>query len=82
MAQPCPHCGGTLEIEVRGIREPAPPMPEEWLEPCALAHRVGLGEQYVRRLCRRGFQQGVEGVRKDGGRWMATPAAIDRLRRV
>ena len=82
MPEPCPHCGGTVDIQVRAVRDPPRPILEEWLEPCALAHRFGLGEQYVRKLCRRGLQEGREGVRKDGGRWLATVDAIDTLRRV
>lgn len=56
--------------------------PERWLEPSLIAYRLDLSQSYVRRLCQRAHLVGDEGVRKDGGRWLATVEAIDRLRRV
>lgn len=77
MTEACPHCRGT------GLADPPQPSaPEQWLEPCVLAYRLGIGEAYVRRLCQRGLKQGSPGVRKDGGRWQATADAIKTLRRV
>ena len=59
-----------------------PPEPEQWLEPCRIAARLGVTEAYVRKLCSRGQRGGVEGVRKEGGRWLATIEAIEAQRRV
>jgi hypothetical protein len=58
------------------------PATEEFLEPCRLADRLGLSEAYVRRLCSRGHKVGEEGIRRHGGRWLATAQTIERLRRV
>jgi hypothetical protein len=53
-----------------------PPADEEWLEPCVIAHRLGLSATHTRRLYSRGHLLGVAGVKKDGGRWFATVDAI------
>jgi hypothetical protein len=80
----CPHCGGELAVTLAGLAAPAPlePVPEEWLEPCVIAGRLGLGERYVRRLMERGLKEGHPGVRKPAGRWQGTVAAILDLRPV
>lgn len=49
---------------------------EEWLEPGLIAYRLGLSESHTRRLCSRGQKWGVPGVKKEGGRWLATVDAI------
>ena len=55
---------------------------EAWLEPGRIADRLGLTEAYVRKLCARGARGGCAGIRKDGGRWLATVEAIEDQRRV
>ena len=82
MREPCPHCGGAIDIQLRAVREQPQPIPDEWLEPSIIAYRLGIGEAYTRKLCQRGSLEGVPGVRKCGGRWQATMAAIEYLRRV
>lgn len=63
--------------------EAAPePEPEEWLTPCQIAGRLGIGERYVCRLLERGLRAGHPGVRKPAGRWSATMAAVNDLRPV
>nr|WP_166177012.1 hypothetical protein [Altererythrobacter segetis] len=75
-----------IEADLAELRRlldaPAEPEPEEWLEPSVIAYRLGIGEAYVRRLCDRGLDAGDAGVRRVGGRWLATADAIDGLRRV
>lgn len=58
---------------------PAEPEPEEWLPPCDLAFRLGIGENYVRRIIRRGVAEGVAGCEKRGGRLYATADAVKGL---
>ena len=58
------------------------PAAEEWLAPCQIADRLGIGEPHVRKLCSRALKLAHAGVRKDGGRWLATVEAIEALRRV
>lgn len=54
---------------------------EVLLEPCILAHRLGLSDGHIRRLCSHGWRTGTPGVEKVGGRWRASIAAIEDLRR-
>lgn len=56
------------------------PASEQFLAPCDLAYRLGLGENYIRRLCRRGHAEGIAGIRREGGRWLATIEAIEKVR--
>lgn len=80
----CPHCGSEIAVSIAAVpREPLAAVdPEEWLAPGRLADRLGIGEPYVRKLCARGSRDGEPGIRRDGGRWLATVDTIDRLRRV
>lgn len=55
--------------------------PDPLLEPCALAFRLGLSDGHVRRLCSQGWRIGAAGIEKHGGRWRASIAAIEALRR-
>lgn len=59
--------------------EPAPEL-EEWLTPCQIADRLGVGERYVTKLLARGLSAGHPGVRKPAGRWKATMVAVHDLR--
>ena len=58
---------------------PAEPACEEWLQPCEIAFRLGIGENYVRRIIRRGVAEGVAGCEKRGGRLYATADAVKGL---
>lgn len=76
----CPHCGGSLTVTVGAPPQQPPIQVEEWLDPQNIAYRLGVSEGYVRKLCQRGHRLGISGVRKPGGRWEATTAAIADLR--
>ncbi|MFN6935545.1 MAG: hypothetical protein ACK4NZ_10390 [Tsuneonella sp.] len=80
----CPNCGSEIAVSIAAVpREPlASVEPQEWLAPGQLADRLGIGEPYVRKLCSRGARAGDPGIRREGGRWLATIDTIDRLRRV
>lgn len=77
-----------IEADLVLLREmlgaPAPamphPEPEEFLPPCLLAGRLGVGEAYARKLCERGLKLGVVGVERRGGRWVATVEALSAVR--
>lgn len=90
----CPDCSDRLDrieallrrlvgddepVELETVADSAP---EEFLEPCVIAGRLGISEAYVRKLCSRGQILGEPGIEKPGGRWRATTEAIDKLRRV
>ncbi len=59
---------------------PTLPSPEEWLEPCVLAARVGISEGYCRDLIRRGLKKELPGFKKPNGRLYATPDAVSAIR--
>jgi hypothetical protein len=76
----CPHCGGALAVSVTAPTAGTRPIkPEEWLAPCQLAGRLGIGEPYVRKLIRRGMLEGLPGFTKEGGRLSATIRAVKAL---
>lgn len=53
--------------------------PEEWLAPCQIAERLGIGEAYARKLIRRGLVQELPGFDKRGGRLFACADAVAGL---
>lgn len=57
----------------------AEPEPEEWLPPCEISYRLGIGEAYVRKLIRRGLGDGLAGFEKRGGRLSATTDAVKAI---
>ena len=52
---------------------------EEWLAPCQIAERLGIGEAYARKLIRRGLKQELSGFDKRGGRLFACADAVAGL---
>lgn len=57
----------------------AEPEAEEWLAPCQLADRLGIGEAYCRKLIKRGLANGIPGFAKRGGRLFATVEAVNEI---
>jgi hypothetical protein len=53
---------------------------EEFLAPCQLAERLGVGEAYTRKLIKRGLAHGLDGFDKRGGRLFATADSVAALR--
>ena len=59
---------------------PAEPAAEEWLAPCEIAGRLGIGEPHVRKLVKRGIARDLSGFAKRGGRLFATVDAVRSIR--
>lgn len=66
-------------LDVPAAEPERAPAPEEYLAPCQLADRLGIGEAYARKLIRRGLKRGEPGFVKRGGRLFATAEAVKTI---